>query len=70
MSVTKPYSHIKKTRKKTGYWIPIYPDKNGYTDVFRCSVCKLSVLLHWYSTECNYKYCLHCGAEMEVTGDA
>lgn len=52
-----------------GYWISIGEDKMGYTEEYKCSVCKSHITLGYYSTYCDYEFCPHCGARMDGEQD-
>lgn len=54
-----------ETKPLWGIWIPINADCRGYTNHFRCSVCKSDVHLDNFSKWCDYLYCPFCGKEMD-----
>ena len=51
-------------QKKTG-WIPVEPDKRGYTNLFECPNCGSFVNIGTYYKECDYDYCPYCGSYIE-----
>lgn len=51
-----------ETKPLWGVWIPINADRRGYTNCFRCSVCKSDVHLDKW---CDYLYCPFCGKDMD-----
>lgn len=51
-------------QKKAG-WIPVEPDKRGYTNQFECPHCGSFVHMGTYYKECDYDYCPYCGSYVE-----
>ena len=49
-----------------GEWIATNKDERGYADTFACSVCDSIVQYAYQVKECDYEYCPHCGARMDL----
>ena len=59
-----PTVEVRNNKPKQGEWIK---EPNGKTtDIYRCSVCKRSIMLCKGADLTNYPFC-HCGADMRNT---
>lgn len=55
--------------EKHGYFKPVNTDYRGYTDQFECTNCLERVYLGFMMQECEYEYCPHCAAIMDLESE-
>lgn len=48
-------------------FLPVNPDKRGYTNCFRCNSCGANIYTASYCQELNYNYCPYCADADEET---